>query len=353
MSQRLRRGGGLLLVLLTVWAAPAAAAQTTPPTEPANAGPGSVGIRLLDAPVDRQDDPRAGIYVVDHLPLGATIQRRIEVSNTTAEAQPVQLYAAGADVTDAGWTVFDGRAANELSEMVTVEPGSLTVPPGGTAAATVKLHVSDGATQREHYGVVWAELAPSAGAVTVVNRVGVRLYVSIGSGAEPASDFTVDTISARRAPDGAPEVRATVTNTGGRALDLTGELNLSDGPGGLSAGPFATSSVTTLGIGDSAPVVVLLDPALPDGPWTAEMSVRSGRLQRTAEATIAFPEGAGTTADPVTAAPVGRDLDLVIAGIGALLLIIGLLLLLVLRRRRGGEADGDVGARQRALVGSR
>lgn len=346
------RRAALLLLLLLPWppgAADAAAAQD------AGAAPGTVGIRLLDAPVERAQDPRARTYIVDHLALGATITRRVEVSNTTSEAQPLRLYAAGAAVTDAGWTVLEGRRANELSAMVTVAPERLTLAPGETRTATVTVRVPADASQREHYGVVWAELARATGGVTVVNRVGVRLYVSIGSGAEPPSDFTVDTLTAARGADGAPEIRATVTNTGGRALDLTGELTLSDGPGGLSAGPFATTTVATLAIGDAAPVRVSLDPALPAGPWTARMTVRSSRLERTAQATIVFPDRADTTAEPVAAAPVGRDRGLAVVGGGAVLLLVGLFLLLVLRRRRRDDADGDAdaGAGRRPLVRAR
>ena len=57
-------------------------------------------------------------------------------------------------------------------------------------------------------------------------------------GGAPLSDFTIDSLTAERAPDGRPMILAMVHNTGQRALDMDGTLQLLDGPGGLSAGPF-------------------------------------------------------------------------------------------------------------------
>lgn len=335
----------LALLVLAAGILPAAGAA------PALAQPtGSIGIRLLEAPTDRVDDPRAQTYVVDHLPLGATVERRVEVTNTTTDAQEVALYAAGADVSSDGWTVLDGREGNELSDMVTVTPSPVTVPAGGVAEATMTLRVPGDASQREHYGVIWAEVTAEGGSVTVKNRVGIRLYVSIGSGSEPPSDFVVEALTAARGQDGAPEVRATVHNGGGRALDLTGELILTDGPGGLSAGPFPTETTSTLGIGARAPVVVRLDPALPDGPWTARMTVRSGRLERVVEAAITFPASPGDAGEAVTATPVEEQRRLLLPVAGGLVGVALLGLALAPRHRRKRRREDGEPARELAQV---
>ena len=52
----------------------------TPPT------PQSVGIRIIDVPTGRSEDPRARQYIVDHLAPGTTITRRVEVTNGTGTA---------------------------------------------------------------------------------------------------------------------------------------------------------------------------------------------------------------------------------------------------------------------------
>jgi hypothetical protein len=156
----------------------------------------------------------------------------------------------------------------------------------------VTIRVPRRASAGERYGVVWAEVAsPPApgGAVSVVNRVGIRMYLSVGPGGEPASDFRIESLSATRAADGRPMVTAYVRNTGGRALDVTGSLVLADGPGGLSAGPFPAQLGTTLALGDTKPVAVLLDRRLPEGPWRARIALHSGFVKRVSEATLVFP----------------------------------------------------------------
>jgi hypothetical protein len=151
--------------------------------------------------------------------------------------------------------------------------------------------------------VVWAEArsaSASPGGVVEMNRVGIRLYISVGAGGPPAADFTITALTASRSADGEPVVSATVRNTGGRALDMSGSLELTDGPGGLSAGPFPASLGVTMAIGATEEVRIPLDRLVPDGPWRASIVLHSGLTERTATAVIRFP--------PVgSAAPVNVD----------------------------------------------
>ncbi|MEU6432166.1 hypothetical protein ABZ860_40205 [Microbispora sp. NPDC046973] len=50
---------------------------------------------------------------------------------------------------------------------------------------------------------------------------------------------------------GHPVLAAQVRNTGGRALDLSGSLSLSEGPGGLRAGPYPAVLGVTLRPGET------------------------------------------------------------------------------------------------------
>lgn len=305
--------------------------------------PGSIGIRLTDAPEDRRDDPRAQMYIVDHLAQGATITRHVEVQNTTAADVEVQLYVGAADITDGVFGFGEGRAENDITDWTTVTPSTVAVPAtDGAIEAQVTITVPDDATDGERYGVIWAELPGSGGSANIVNRVGVRIYLSVGEGEEPASDFTIDTLRAVRDDEGTPVVETTVTNTGGRALDLGGDLTLANGPGSLTAGPFAVEVGTTLGPGESAPARVELDPELPDGPWDATVTIRSGREERTAEATITFPSNPGESAEPVeaSAAEGARKVLLPIAAL-AVLFVGAATAFLFLRRRRSEESDDE------------
>ncbi|HUF32230.1 MAG TPA: hypothetical protein VMN58_03340 [Acidimicrobiales bacterium] len=348
----------LLLVLLIAGAlAPAIGApgwaQDGDP--PASEG---VSIGLAEIPSDRADDPRARIYVIDHLSPGATIERTIRLGNRTDRAQRIALYVGAADLEGGEMRFAEGRSQNELSRWTTVSPQEVDVPPRSETEAVVMITVPGDASPGERYGVIWAELpsATSESGVTVVNRVGVRIYLSVGEGGEPASDFEVDTLTTARESDGAPVVKAKVHNTGGRALDMSGELELSDGPAGLSAGPFPAELGTTLGIGQTGDVLVRLDREIPDGPWTATLTLRSGELERTVRATITFPGEHGELGESFGAERVTDSMKgLILFGIALLLLllILGCLLWYVLkrRRRRDDEDEARLSIREPEPVG--
>ncbi|MEV4245968.1 hypothetical protein AB0J63_21450 [Streptosporangium canum] len=295
---------------------------------------GKIGIRLLEAPVSRRDDPRARAYIVDHLSPGTTIRRRLEISNTSGDVQHIDLYPAGADIVRDRFTMARGRTPNELTGWVSLDRPSLDLPPGGRGAARVVIEVPPDASRGERYGVVWAQAVAEADAahpVRVVSRVGIRVYLDIGRGGEPPSDFRIEELTPVRAPDGRPQLAALVHNTGARALDMSGSLSLSAGPGGLSAGPFAADLGVTLLPGAAAPVTVTLDRRIPDGPWKVELTLMSGMVKRTVSATVTFPRaGAGLPVPPDSSL---LSLLGVIGGLVALL-VAGAVLAVRLRRRR-------------------
>ena len=303
-----------------------------------------LGIRLLDAPTARRDDPRARVYIVDFVHPGTTLTRHVEVSNGAAAPAHVSLYPDAAAVATGTFVVQAGHTPNELTSWMTVSPTSLDLPAHGIGTAAVTIAVPQDAAPGERYAVVLAEVQSAGGGQGLLrtSRVGIRTYLSVGAGAEPASDFTVDSLTAARDQTGSPLVRAQVHNTGGRALDMRGTLDLSDGPGGLKAGPFTAQLGATLAPGDTQPVTVPLDKALPAGPWKARVSLRSGLLERSATATITFPTGAGTTAPPVhaKAVPLPKNFPLLVAFAGGLVAAIALTLgasQLLRRRRKAGR----------------
>ena len=117
-------------------------------------------------------------------------------------------------------------------------------------------------------------------------------------------------------------VVATVHNTGGRALDMNGTLELLDGPGGLNAGPFPAILGTTLAIGETEPVTIAMDEQVPAGPWEAVIILRSGLLERTARATITFPESGAAVPVAVESSQPGWMVP-AIAGAVVLMLVVG------------------------------
>ncbi len=303
-----------------------------------------IGIRLADIPTATADNPRARTYIIDRLAPGSVIERRVEVTNGTRTTADVSMYPAAASISDGDFIGADGHTPNDLSNWTSVTPRFLDLGPQETALVPVTIRVPANAAPGERYGVVWAEVTtPPAnpGALTQVSRVGIRLYLSIGPGNAPASDFEITSMTGARDDNGGPMVSASIRNTGGRALDLNGELTLSDGPGGLSAGPFPITGGTTLGIGQTKPVWVALNDQLPDGPWLATITVKSGLTERTAEARLTFPAGPGVGDSVAAQAESGVPWLLLGIGLAVALLMLLVLVAYVLRRRGSRYSEDD------------
>ena len=316
-----------LLASVLATAAPASAADD-----------GKIGIQLLEAPLERKDDPRALAYIVDHVTPGTTIERTFEVSNSTAEPQRLQVYPGSAEIRDGAFVGADAGQRSELTQWISVSQRRLRLLAGGTEQLQATITVPADASEGERYGVIWAAAASTGkGQVRMVNRVGIRVYLSVGPGGEPASDFAIDALTPGRLDDGAPYVEATVTNTGGRAIDLRGGLRLADGPGGLKAGPFDVAT-GTLAPGDTEALPVELDKSTPAGPWEARLMLRSGLLEKRASAEITFPDlGVGSAVEAEEDTAWWQSWPFLV-GLALVLLLLALLLWL-LRRRRRTEAD--------------
>ena len=343
----------IVCITLIMAGAPAPAmsapAPSTTSTTP-QVGESGLVIRLAEVPVDRRDDPRANQYIVDHVEPGATIKRRIELTNDTSAPLRTKLYLGGAKVLDGAFVPQD-EPRGELVGWGGVTPAALDLASGETNSAVVELQVPDDAREGERYGAVWAELpAGTSGGISTINRVGIRIYLSVGPGGEPPTRFALPRFTATRDEDGRPGVDIESCNDGERAIDLSGELQLSDGPGGIEAGPFKTSSpALTLAPDQCATVPIRLSPDLPSGPWSATATLRSGPFTESATARITFPAEAGTEAAPVKAKPkevtgtTGGRLALLLALL-LLLLVLGLLLWLLWRRRKKQKEAEEEGA---------
>jgi hypothetical protein len=318
-----------MLSLPQVWAATADAGATSGAT-PA----GSIGIQLLEAPVSLENNARAYRYVIDHLAPGVAIHRKIRITNTSGEPQHIDLYAAAATIGGGTFHFAPNRTPNELTDWISLAPASCDLPAGGNMTFEAAITVPRSASSGERYAVIWAQDTSAArrGGVRMINRVGVRVYLDVGPGGEPVSDFRIDSLIGMRTANGTPEVVAEVRNTGGRALDMSGTLWLTNGPGSLGAGPFAADLGTTLGINQTEPVTVPLDERLPDGPWTAHLTLVSGVTQHSITTTVTFPGGVGVSQPASNASP-WYFLVLEIAGGVVLVLLLCALVYRRVRRR--------------------
>ncbi|WP_205779995.1 hypothetical protein [Micromonospora ureilytica] len=232
-------------------------------------------------------------YIVDHLPPGTTIKRQLLIANRTDQDRRIDVYPAAAKVEGSEFEFGEGRAANELTSWITLDKSAVEVDAGGEARVLATITVPSAASRGERYGVIWASAtsAPRAGGeITQIHRVGVRMYLDIGPGGEPISDFSIGELRPARSPEGEPSLTAQVTNTGGRAIDLTGTVTLTEGPADSRAGPFAVGQGVTLPPGGSGQVVARLPAELPNGPWKVEVNLESGLVKRSVTAQIQFPD---------------------------------------------------------------
>ncbi|MEU7585981.1 hypothetical protein AB0A95_06735 [Micromonospora sp. NPDC049230] len=290
-------------------------------------------------------------YIVDHLPPGTTIKRQLLISNRTDEARRIDVYPAAATVEGSEFRFGEGRATNELTSWITLDKSVVKVDPWGEARVLATIVVPRPASRGERYGVLWASAtsAPrSDGEVTQIHRVGVRMYLDIGPGGEPVSDFSIGELRPARSTEGVPSVTAQVTNTGGRAIDLTGSVALSDGPAGSRAGPFDVGQGVTLPPGGSGQVIARLPAELPNGPWKIEVNLESGMVKRSITAQIEFPDAGqvGKRGSVISRMTSGWTVAAAVAG---LLLIAGLAMLARRSRRSTRTPTGT--PRERVSAG--
>ncbi|MEU7753915.1 hypothetical protein [Micromonospora sp. NPDC049171] len=313
---------------LGVSAAPAAAVREQR-QEPADEA--AISIRMVDIPASRVQDPRARVYIVDHLNPGTTINRRVEVRNTSGETQKIEFYSGAASIEDNAFTVPEGREGNDLSGWIRLETATMELDPGERRPVAVEIAVPRKASKGERYAAIWAQVTSTrerTGNVTQIHRVGIRVYLDVGPGGEPPTDFRIDGLAAEPGPGEFPVVTARVTNTGQRALDMTGTVTLQKEA--VRAGPFKVTNGVTILPGQSGQVRVEVDQALPAGDWEVNAKLVSGTVERTATGTISLP----VAAPMAVATPTGPRWLVYASGGIALLALIALAGWYLVRRQR-------------------
>jgi hypothetical protein len=275
-------------------------------TAAATVAAGGIGVRLLSPPGAAAGSPLARSYIVGVVAPGSSIRRTVEVENSTRQPARVAVYAGPASIRRGRFVFASSRRLNRLARWTRISSHVLHLPPGAKAFVALTVKVPADASYGERYAVVWAELAATVNnQVRLVNRVGIRLYVTVGRGGAAPATFAIGRLRSGRSSAGDPFVAASVVNSGARTLLIGGDLTLSNGPGGTTAGPFPAALDVALSPGGSAEVRMPLDRRLPRGPWLARLRLRSGQLERRAVATVLFPRGrtvpvvpAGAPSDP-------------------------------------------------------
>lgn len=319
----------LMLAVVAGTAVPATIAGAAP-LPAASPGPPRFGVRLVDVPVSEAHNPRALRYIIDRLPAGSVIHRRIMVLNQETRTVRFSVYPDAATITH-GYFIGDaGHTRSELTSWIHVAHPKVRLRAHRSAMDMITIRVPQHATRGEHYAVIWvqqtARVRTARGfAIREISRVGIRVYLAVGRGGAPAANFTITGIASHRTAQGRLVLTAEVHNTGGRAVDLSGTARLTDGPGGTSAGPFPVDRIITLAPGQAYPVTFVMSRHLPDGPWHPTITLVSGFTRRTSSATILLGGrlGAGAWRRPGT-----------MAVLAVLILVIPALVVFGVRRAR-------------------
>ena len=298
---------------------------------------GGFGIRIGEVPVDLADNPRASTYIVDNVPPGKRMERQIVVSSTMAERATFDLYVGAAHVDDEGYQAEPRGATNALTTWTSLNKTEVTLDPGQEEVVTVSVDVPADAPEVEQYALIWMSTKVdenNADAVQAVSRVGIRMYLSVGAGDGPRPSFSIGSLLPIRLDDGTAAIKAILENTGDRAVEVSGTLDLTEGPGGLAV-PAIESGGKTIPPRSSGELVIEVPDsgAFPAGPWSANVTLDSGYGKEAATAEISFPEQGEGEAVAVTngIAPVVW----VAVGIGLALLIA----LFALWRKRSSAAN--------------
>jgi len=248
---------------------------------------------LQDVPSAERADPRARVYIVDHVRPGGSVHRSVRVRNVSSRPRHVDLYAAAASIHDDVFTAADGRTGNELSRWIHLKESSVDLAPWAAESVPVTIAVPETASAGERYAAIFAQVAspPANGStITQISRVGIRAYLDVSRGGKaPVTDFRVDGLAVRPRPGTWPLITAQVHNIGQRALDLTGSVSMRRAPGTTNAGPYRVQTGVTIPPGQVGQVTAVLNEPLAGGRWKAHLVLQSGTVRRTADATLTLP----------------------------------------------------------------
>jgi len=291
------------------------------------ARPGTVGIQLIGVHGAPSSDPLSHSYIVSRLAPGAVLVRTVQVDNNSKVSIDVSVYAAGASVAGGIFKFANGNDTNDLASWTSLGQSTLHLAPSTKVFDTVTTKVPLDAVSGEHYAVVWAAVSSvplGKGGLTLVSRVGVRMYIAVGPGGATPPNFGLGILQATRDLHGDSILVTHVHNSGTRTLNLSGVVKLSKGPNGLHAGPFRATLGVLLSPGATESVAVDLAPNFPRGPWTADLQVSSGTTSHSTSRTITFP-----ALHRVGNVDLARELSLILFA-----LVIGAIFSFVFVRRR-------------------
>lgn len=275
------------LALFALIASLVVAATTVVHAAPAEGG---IGIGLVNPPSD-PDFPNWRTEIGGTVAPGDTLTRVVQVRNNGLITRTVVVTVDPASMRGGQFTFGEAGGGNSLTSWTKLDTQRISLAPGQAVPVTVVVDVPADAPTGDRSAVVWAQPVTGTGdGVVVETRVGVRMNLRVAPGAGTVADFAIDRVTAERDADGQAVVVADIRNTGGWAVEVGGELMLTDGPEGATVGPvYVDGAVVAAGAGGQVRFRIPNSADLPDGPWQARVDLASGPVARTHTASVTFP----------------------------------------------------------------
>ena len=152
-------------------------------------------------------NPRALRYIIDFLPTGSVIHRRIMVQNQESHRARFTVYPDAAKISHGYFTGDAGHTRSELTGWIHIAHPVVKLRAHQSVMDMVTIRVPRHATRGEHYGVVWVQQTARAHnargfAIREIAQVGVRVYLAVGRGGAPPTNFTISHIAGHRSAQG-------------------------------------------------------------------------------------------------------------------------------------------------------
>lgn len=335
----LRWAGTAVAVLASALSWTGSAAPASAQSPPAQSGEFTLRpVRPPNAPA------RDRSYVVRTVRAGTELADRLEAVNLTDA--PLELTLTPVDATIlADGSFAPGTTAAGDGSWLTVSPTRVRVPARGASPVELRIKVPDDARHGDHIAAVVAQRAdgatsPGPGNVRLVQRVGVRTYLTV----EPRPGEPAD----RRAFEfrdlrfvGGPEGRlfeADIANVGDLLIEPLGTLSITRG------GLGADTELPVLGTvppGESRSLKLSAPQRLEPGTYQAVVRLRDinggPEQQRSLSFTVGADNTVVTTTPPDAEDDDGSGLPWWLPLLALLALLLAALAAWLLRRRREGE----------------
>lgn len=237
--------------------------------------------------------PRERAYVVRTVRPGEAFNDRLEALNLTSRPLDLSVQAVDAAITPDG-SFAPGATRSAEGGWLSVTPDRVRVPPRGRAPVAVRVQVPRDAEPGDHIAAVVVQRADpprGEGNVTVVQRVGVRFYLTVTNpdGSPGRRSFELRSLRWTGEPR-ARTFEAEIANTGNLLVEPLGSITISRG------GLQTSSDLPVLGTvppGVSRNLKISLPGTLEEGTYEARLSLRLVQGGPPQETTITFAAGPG------------------------------------------------------------